>query len=296
MLFRRAKRVHAASTSSSAATLYTARGPSLADTLANNALSCFTPSLEKVEIHEAEDVAALSVTELQQLFADAPIGQLIKLRRICTEAAPRVASKQTANPFTAVRDTVLAVGIADNNLKGNFELIYETVVIAATLCCSITASLVFDLQPTCSDGTTCFALRAADLILVLLSFACYFMTVVVGIAQVLCLVTLNSEDFSAFLQRHWFLAIMPLTSWVLGNQCLIAGAASHMLVRLPADLASFTWAIVAFWAAFAVAGWSIVAAVMKRALVLRWLQLPAAMAGFLFGLGYDDPKMRRDAM
>ena len=283
MLFRRARRVHAASTS--AASIYTDRGPALADALASNALSCFAPSLEKAEIHNAEDVAALSVTELQQLFADAPIGQLIKLRRVCTEAAARVASKQTANPFTAVRGKMLAIGLVDDNLKGNFELIYETIIIAATLCCSITASLVFDLQSTCSDGTTCLALRVADFIFMLLSFACYFMTVVVGIAQVLCLVTLNGDGFPAFLERHWFLAIMPLTSWVLGNQFMIAGAASHILVKLPADLASFTWVVVAFWAAFAVAGWSIVAAVMKRAFGIRWLQIPAAMAGFLFGLG-----------
>ena len=284
MLFRRAKRVHAASSSSSVASLYISRGPTLADTLASNALSSFAPSLEKAEIYEAEDVAALSIMELQHLFADAHIGQLIKLRRVCSKAAARTVSKQV-NPFTAVRGTVLAVGLQDGSLKGNFELVYEVTIIAATLCCSITASLLFDIQPNCSDGTTCVALRMADLLLMLLSFACYFMTVVVGLSQVMCLVTLNSEDFPAFVHHHWFLAIIPVTSWVLGNQFLMAGMASHALIKLPADFASFTWVIIALWAAFAMTGWSIVAAVLKRALGFRWLQLPAAMLGFLFGIG-----------
>ena len=144
---------------------------------------------------------------------------------------------------------------------------------------------MFDIQPECSDGSTCFALRIADLALLILSFSCYFMTVCVGIGQVLCLVTLDSEAFPAFLQRHWFLAVVPLTAWVLGNQFMIAGMATHTLVKLPADLAVLTWAIVTLWAVFMLTGWFLVSAVMIRALGLRWLQLPAAMTGFLFGLG-----------
>ena len=206
------------------------------------------------------------------------------MRRVCNNAAARVISKQ-ANPFSTIRKTILSVGIVDGSLKTNFELVYEVTIVAATLCCSITASLVFDIQPTCSDGTICFGLRMTDLVLMILSFACYFMTVVVGIAQVLCLVTLNSDDFPAFLDRHWFLAIYPLTTWVFGNQFLMAAMVSHTLIRLPADLASLTWVIVAFWATVAVVGWSMVSAVLKSALRLRWLEVPLAMAGFLLGLG-----------
>ena len=57
------------------------------------------------------------------------------------------------------------------------------------------------------------------------------------------------------------------------------------MIRLPADLASLTRVIVIFWAAFAVVGWSIVSAVLKRALGFRWVHVPAAMCGFLLGLG-----------
>ena len=287
MLFRRARRdrVHDASASLSTKSLFTAQGPTLADILSSNALSSFAPTLEKAEIHEAEDVAALSVRELQDLVGiDVPVGQIIKLWRVCNNAAARVISKRE-NPFSAIRNTILSVGGVDGSLKANFELVYEVTIVAATLCCSITSMLLFDIQPTCSDGTICFGLRMTDLLLMILSFACYFMTVVVGLSQVMCLVTLDSHAFPAFLHRHWFLAIMPLTSWVFGNQFLMTGMVSHTLIRLPADLASLTWVVVAFWAGFAAVGWSIVLLLLKSALSLTWLQLPAAMVGFLLGLG-----------
>ena len=277
--WRNGSRVEPSSSVSASSSKHLRHAP-LPEILAANGMTALMKTFEDAMIFSSQDVAALSVTELQQFMPETPLGQIVRLRRSCQEAA----AGTHARPQSVKRRfqaKMCSTGMIEGSLREHMLVNDEVLIVVTTLFISIAIGMLYDQQPVCADGSDCTLLRMADTINLMLCVSCYFFTVSLVLVKIIFMQSLSAGELVGFLEQHWNLAMMPISVYAIGNHFFCFAFATHLLIKLPASLASLTWVVVTVVVTSLSLIWCFMLALFKRVLRLRWSEMLPAWFGFM---------------
>ena len=136
-------------------------------------LAAYASAFDDAKIKPAL-AASLSDNNYEKLLPDAPLGHVLELRQIFTEATrPRARLPQQAG--LQVSGRMITNGVRENNLASKIMLCQEINVIGSSLMFSVSLPVLLNLPEECADGSTCYTLRTINAMLWLLltfSFLC----------------------------------------------------------------------------------------------------------------------------
>ena len=142
----------------------------------------------------------LSDSQLERLLPGAPLGHILRLKRVFTEAA-RVKTRLPAGPAWQMAGRSIGGGVRENNLAAKATLVQELNVIAASLLlsCSLPV-LLHNLPGECSDGSSCTTLRTVNAGLWVTVTLCFLMATVQAFIIILMLPIVGTEHLPRFIE------------------------------------------------------------------------------------------------
>jgi len=151
---------------------------SLSDALATDGtLASLVPAFTLNGIEFCEDVADLSVTELQQICPDTPLGTLIRLRREAKRGHAWALRSQFRADLPPHEIHAPVEHFMNDGLKQNLMALQERTIVAASLFATISISMLFDAVETCSSGSDCSTLRSTNMLIHIVSSMLFILSV-----------------------------------------------------------------------------------------------------------------------
>ena len=141
----------------------------------------------------------LSDSQLERLLPSAPLGHILRLKRVFNEAA-RVKTRLPASPAWQITGRLIGAGVRENNLAAKATLTQELNVIASSLLLSCSLPVLLHLPGECSDGSSCTTLRTANAGLWVAVTLCFLMATIQAWLIMLMLPMVSSEHLPRFIE------------------------------------------------------------------------------------------------
>ena len=244
------------------------RNVTVANALAGDiqGLAKYSEAFVSAGLNEAELAEMMSADDIKSILPlDTPLADVLKLKRLFTHCFEKIPDLPAPDPWWAVPAMSVSTMTLDEETTAETYAHWDLSLLVCALMLDMSVTQIVVPTTRCADGSTCEALRFADILLWALTTAVVTLGMMTAFANMLVYRNVRPRHRAEWCRKNWGRVCAPLILALVALLTLPAALCTRAHIML--DMPAAAWTITGLMIAMQVYGQHYFAAVFVRTFV-----------------------------